>query len=142
MKEGRVRSVASKVVRGHRFRMIALILFLVVMGLGLAAPLVERGSSEALIRNEWDGVYFAVTTVTGVGYGDLVPVTSGGRVIAMILETVGVVLFGAIVALISVELLRYQEDFYVRRMLKRMDEVEQKLDRVEKHVDFLVKAKS
>lgn len=139
MKEAKVRPVVGKLLRGHRFRALLLGLFLVVVGLGLLVAPIERGREGATIGSEWDGVYFAVTTVTGVGYGDLVPVTAIGRVIAMVLQTVGVVLFGAIVAMVSVELLRYQEDYYVRRMLKRFDEVEQKMEKLEKHVDYLVK---
>ena len=32
------------------------------------------------------------------------------------------VLFGAVMAFVSVELLRYQEDFNMKRVLERMDE--------------------
>jgi voltage-gated potassium channel len=139
MSEGRVRSVASKLIKGHRFRVLTLVLILIVVGLGLLMPVVEKGSGEEVIKNAWDGVYFSMTTVTGVGYGDLVPVTDGGKLIAMLLQTVGVVLFGSIVAMVAVELLRYQEDYYVRRMMKRFDEVEIRIGRIEKHVDYLVK---
>jgi len=62
-----------------------------------------------------------------------------GRVVTLILETVGVVLFGSIVAMVAVELLRYQEDYYARRMFDRLSEVEGKVDEVRKHVDYLVK---
>ncbi|MFH2019224.1 MAG: potassium channel family protein [bacterium] len=139
MPEKRVRSAVGKLVRGHRFRVLAGVLVLIVIGLGLLTPVFERGAVGARVKTEWDGVYFAVTTVTGVGYGDMVPVTGTGRVIAMILQTVGVVLFGSIVAMVAVALLRYQEDFYVRRMLTRMDELEFKLDEIKRHLDFLVK---
>jgi len=83
------------------------VLISIVLGLGLIAPMIERSAEGATILTIGNGVYFAVTTVTGVGYGDLVPVTSWGRIIAMILQTVGVVLFGSIVAMVAVELLRY-----------------------------------
>lgn len=139
MREGRVRSVAYKLARGHRFRVLVAVLVMIVIGLGLLVAPLERGAEGASIKSEWDGVYFAMTTVTGVGYGDLVPATDAGRVIAMMLETVGVVLFGSIVAMVSVELLRYQEDYYVRRMMRRFDEVEEKVEELKKHVDFLVK---
>ncbi len=139
MSKPRVRSVTKKLLRGHRFRVLTLILVLVVVGLGLLIAPVERSVELATIRSEWDGVYFAVTTVTGVGYGDMVPLTNLGKVMAMILETVGVVLFGSIVAMVAVELLRYQEDYYARRMFDRLNEVETKIDTIKKHVDFLVK---
>lgn len=136
---GQIRQVAVKLTHSRRLKKIMAVLIVVVVGLGLLSPVVERSGQNPVIVSEWDGMYFALTTVTGVGYGDMVPVTDGGRVIAIILQTFGVILFGAIVASVSVELLRYQEDYYVRRMLTRMDELEMKLDEMEKHLDFLVK---
>lgn len=135
---GQVRQVAKKLTHSPRLKKIVTVLTSVIVGLGLLMPWLERGSGGEIL-SEGDGLYFAVTTVTGVGYGDLVPHTTGGRVVAMILQTVGVLLFGAIVAFVSVELLRYQEDYYMRRFLERLDEVEKKLDGIKKHLDFLVK---
>lgn len=45
---------------------------------------VEKGYSV------WDGVWFAVTTMTTVGYGDLSPHTTGGRIVAIALMLVGI----------------------------------------------------
>lgn len=139
MSEVRISEVVLKLARGHRFRILIVILISIVLGLGLLIPIIEQQSEGAMILTEGNGIYFAVTTVTGVGYGDMVPVTNWGRIIAIILQTVGVVLFGSIVAMVAVELLRYQEDFYVRRMLTRIDELEMKLSEIKKHLDFLVK---
>ena len=41
-----------------------------------------------------DGIWWAMVTATTVGYGDLVPVTPMGRIIAMIFMIVGIGLFG------------------------------------------------
>jgi voltage-gated potassium channel len=41
-------------------------------------------------RSTWDGVYWAITTMTTVGYGDLAPKTDGGRVIAILVMFVGI----------------------------------------------------
>src|SRR6185369_15659654 len=38
----------------------------------------------------WDGVWWAVVTVTTVGYGDVYPTTVAGRVVAIALMLVGV----------------------------------------------------
>lgn len=133
-----IRQAVKKLSHSERLRKIILFLLIVILGLGLILPIVEAGA-RAKIVTAWDGIYFAVTTVTGVGYGDLVPISDAGRVIAMLLQTLGVVLFGAIVASVSVEILRYQEDYYVRRILSRIDELETKLDEMKKHLDYLVK---
>ncbi|KKU88145.1 MAG: Kef-type K+ transport system, predicted NAD-binding component [Microgenomates group bacterium GW2011_GWF2_47_9] len=136
---GEIRQVAKKLSTSHRLRRIVAVLVFVVVGLGILSAYFEKGSSLRTVENGWDGVYFAITTVTGVGYGDMVPTTLGGRMVAMILQIVGVVLFGSVVAMVSVEILRYQEDYYVRRMFRRMDELEVKLDEIKKHLDYLVK---
>jgi voltage-gated potassium channel len=53
------------------------------------------------IKTAEDAIWWVFTTVTTVGYGDKYPVTSGGRIIAMILMTSGVSLFGVFTAYIA-----------------------------------------
>lgn len=56
----------------------------------------EDVSPESNIKTISDAVWWAVTTVTTVGYGDKYPVTFGGRIIAMLLMAVGIALFSVI----------------------------------------------
>lgn len=139
MNNGQVRQIALKLSRSGRFRKVLMALGVAVLILGLLIAPIEQNAPGALIKNEGDGLWFAITTVTGVGYGDLVPVTGLGRVVAVGLEVFGVVLFGAVMAFVSVELLRYQEDFNMKRLLERMDEQDRKVEEMKKHLDFLVK---
>lgn len=139
MSNGQVRNVAKNLAHSGRFRKILLGLLTAVMVLGLSIAPVEQGAAGAKIKNEGDGLWFAVTTVTGVGYGDMVPVTAVGRIIAVALEVFGVVMFGAVMAFVSVELLRYQEDFNMKRILERLDEQDRKMEEMKKHLDYLVK---
>lgn len=129
---GQVRQVAVKLSHSGRFKKIILALLIAVVVLGLALAMVE-----GIVIG--DGLWFAITTVTGVGYGDIVPVTILGRLVGVLLQVFGVVLFGAVMAFVSVELLRYQEDFNMKRLLERIDEQDRKLEEIKKHLDFLVK---
>ncbi len=138
---GGVRQAMGTVVHSRRFRILAVLLFLMGLVMGLVIVPVEVGASGSNIRSVEDGLWWAVTTITGVGFGDLYPVTTWGRVIGAFLEVVGVVLFGAVIALVSISLLRYQEDFYVRRLSARFDDLEKKLDELKARVEFLVKGK-
>lgn len=139
MNRGQMQSVAVKLSHSGRFRKVLLGLIVAVVLLGLIIAPIEKNAVGAKILNEGDGLWFAITTVTGVGYGDMVPVTGPGRIVAVFLEVFGVVLFGAVMAFVSVELLRYQEDFNMKRLLERLDEQNRKLEEMKKHLDFLVK---
>lgn len=132
MSNSQVRQVAVKLSHSGRFRKILFTLIIAVLGLGLLMAKMEGMMSG-------DGLWFAVTTVTGVGYGDVVPVTAVGRVVAVLLQVFGVVLFGAVMAFVSVELLRYQEDFNMKRLLERLDEQGKKIEELKKSLEYLVK---
>ncbi|MBZ4488434.1 potassium channel family protein [Microbacterium sp. cx-55] len=84
---------------------------LLVYGFGAALLLIwtasvtvlgfERAAPGGTIRSFGDAVWWAFCTVTTVGYGDFVPVTVPGRIIAVGLMFGGVVLVGLIVATFS-----------------------------------------
>lgn len=73
---------------------------LVIVG-ALAVTDAERGADGANVANVGDGLWWALTTVTTVGYGDRFPVTSTGRLIAAVLMVGGVALLGVITATIA-----------------------------------------
>lgn len=71
-----------------------LLLSLLLIVLTSAAILQFETSPDANIRTPEDALWWAVVTVTTVGYGDRFPLSSEGRVIAALLMTAGVGLFG------------------------------------------------
>jgi voltage-gated potassium channel len=62
---------------------------------------VERGQPGTRIINFGDAVWWSIATVTTVGYGDLSPVTTQGRVIAVLLMIGGISLVGVVTATIA-----------------------------------------
>jgi voltage-gated potassium channel len=62
---------------------------------------LERDSKAANIKSIGDALWWAVSTVTTVGYGDRYPVTAGGRAVAVILMIGGIALLGVITAAIA-----------------------------------------
>ncbi|MDX2322088.1 MAG: potassium channel family protein, partial [Moritella sp.] len=58
----------------------------------------QEGSN---INTGIDALWWAFVTITTVGYGDYYPVTTGGRIIAALLMTAGVGLFGTFTGFIS-----------------------------------------
>jgi voltage-gated potassium channel len=60
----------------------------------------EHGANKAL-ANPFDALWWGVVTLTTVGYGDVTPITTEGKVAAMVLMLLGIGLFGAITATIT-----------------------------------------
>lgn len=79
---------------------VVLAVFLLVTSASVGMLAVET-AKESNIRTAGDAVWWSVTTMTTVGYGDRYPVTPGGRVIAMLLMFSGVGLFGALSGIIA-----------------------------------------
>ncbi|BDM68541.1 hypothetical protein HEK616_20280 [Streptomyces nigrescens] len=78
--------------------------------LGFAASLAvyhdERHAPGTTVRTFGDAVWWACTTLTTTGYGDVTPITPRGRVTGAVLMLVGVALVGAVVGSFSSWLLR------------------------------------
>lgn len=70
-----------------------LIAMLMLMGASISILQVET-AAESNIRTADDALWWALSTITTVGYGDRYPVTTEGRVIAALLMCAGVGLFG------------------------------------------------
>jgi voltage-gated potassium channel len=68
---------------------------------GVAMREAERGSAERNILTFADGLWWSMTTVTTVGYGDLYPTTAAGRFVALGLMLVGIALLGVVTAAIA-----------------------------------------
>ena len=58
----------------------------------------ERGAQAASIKSFGDAIWWALTTVTTVGYGDHFPVTARGRLVAAGLMIGGTALLGVVTA--------------------------------------------
>lgn len=58
----------------------------------------ERAAPDANITGIGDSLWWAVTTVTTVGYGDRYPTTAEGRAIAVALMVAGIALLGTVTA--------------------------------------------
>jgi voltage-gated potassium channel len=56
--------------------------------------IIVAGAAQAAASSDfdslWDGVWWAIETVSTVGYGDIYPATVQGRLIALILMFVGI----------------------------------------------------
>lgn len=72
--------------------------------------IIERVSPSGNINNFSDGLWWAFTTITTVGYGDHYPTTSEGRIIAVGLMILGISLLGVVSATIAAWFVRLMQD--------------------------------
>ena len=89
-------------------------LLVVTMFLGYIAAIqitiIEREQVGANIHNFWDGLWWAFTTITTVGYGDKYPVSGEGRILAVFLMILGISLLGVLTATIAAWFVRIMQD--------------------------------
>ncbi|MEK7458303.1 MAG: potassium channel family protein [Patescibacteria group bacterium] len=116
----------------HRpFRNALILLATLSIFLGILIVPVESRDPKAVIHSVEEGIWWAFTTVTGVGYGDFVPVTTTGRLIGIALEITGVIFFGLIIGIIGITMTKRQEEFVWFRLFDRLDHIDAKLQRME-----------
>lgn len=83
-----------------------LAIFVMIVSFGAITVLyVEEGAPGSTIRTPGDAFWWAIVTVTTVGYGDHLPATPEGRVVAGLLMVAGVGLFGTLSGLVASVLL-------------------------------------
>lgn len=79
---------------------VALLAILLVIFSAISILQVENAPNSN-IKTAEDAIWWAYVTITTVGYGDKYPVTNEGRIIAAILITAGVGLFGTFTAYVA-----------------------------------------
>ena len=89
--------------------------------------------SEPDVRNLGDGVWWALVTITTVGYGDITPVTTLGRVVASSLMLLGLGLIATITAIVSAKFIQNFVDHHTNDdVLDKLDEMQLELDDIKK----------
>ena len=111
--------------------------FLIVVSGGLviiSATIVtslERSSNPEL-GSFPDALWWAIVTITTVGYGNQEPVTFFGRIVAVILMITGVGFFGAIAANLAAFFVRKDEDEKIDKLQRDINAINEKLDKLAK----------
>ncbi len=90
----------TKVLKNPIFRVLTVVGNAALLFCAAALYFAESGANPG-IASFSDAIWWAFVTMTTVGYGDVVPVTGFGRLIAVALMLSGGVLFLSFVALLS-----------------------------------------
>jgi voltage-gated potassium channel len=101
-------------LRKHRAESVLyLVIFCVIIVIESGAFLIlmaERSAPDANIQTASDAMWWVYVTITTVGYGDCYPVTSSGRLVGVMVMTMGVGLFGTLAGFIANKLLTPDQD--------------------------------
>ncbi|WP_372171412.1 potassium channel family protein, partial [Vibrio sp. 10N.222.49.C9] len=87
--------------RSGTFSIVASVSVLVVIFGAIGILQFEKGLPDSNIHSAGDALWWSFVTITTVGYGDFYPVTTQGRLVAAILMTAGVGLFGTFTGLVA-----------------------------------------
>ena len=89
--------------------------------------------SEPNVRSLGDGIWWALVTITTVGYGDITTVTTLGRIVARSLMLLGLGLIATITAIVSAKFIQNFVDHHTNDdVLEKLDEMQLELDDIKK----------
>ena len=100
--------------------------------LGAVAVFALEADENKGIRHFGDALWWAITTVTTVGYGDITPVTPEGRLVAVVLMLAGIGVIGVFTATVASLLFEEQQT-----QNPETDEILARLERIEKALESL-----
>ncbi len=116
------------------FASVAMISFVLVVFSSIAILNCET-LPNSNIQSASDALWWSFVTITTVGYGDFYPTTILGRIIAVILMTAGVGLFGTFTAYVASFFLQEEEREEEKReeqILSELKTIRTKLEQLEK----------
>lgn len=119
----RVREILTH--RGLHFVLLAATgIVVVASGIELAFEEHAHGTN---IHNFGESLWWAIVTVTTVGYGDKYPVTAGGRLVATVLMLVGIGLIGVLTATVASVFMKEHTDAAKEEYRKGHEDLGQQL---------------
>ncbi len=113
--------------RTLRFSTIVGVLALTTLTSAFIFYVVESAGGSGSVKSFWDSLWWALATITTVGYGDVVPETPAGRVIGAVTMLVGIGVYSAFIGLVAATLTqisRAQRD-------PELEDIKSKVDRLE-----------
>jgi voltage-gated potassium channel len=126
--------VAAKLLTSRQgFRYVALATGMLVVVAGFAVSIADSES----FPNPWLGIWWAITTVSTVGYGDVVPHTVAGRVLAGALMFVGIGFLSMLTATIASTFVSHDREEEDREDDSEHEELLTILRRIESRLEAL-----
>jgi voltage-gated potassium channel len=90
-----------RVLRKERFFLVASITIIVILSCSIGIYLFEHDIKDSSIQSLWDGVWWALVTISTVGYGDKIPLSNAGKIVGLGLMISGIGLLSLVTATIA-----------------------------------------
>ena len=119
--------VFLEVARTLQFSTVVGVLALTTLTSAFTFYIVESAGGSGSVKSFWDSLWWALATVTTVGYGDIVPETPAGRVVGAVTMLVGIGVYSAFIGLVAATLTqvsRAQRDPELEDIKSRIDRLE------------------
>ena len=107
------RNILGKLKKHRAESVLYIVIFCVMVVIESGAFFVlmaERSAPDANIQSATDAMWWVYVTITTVGYGDHYPVTTAGKLVGIVVMTMGVGLFGTLAGFIANKLLTDPHD--------------------------------
>ena len=85
--------------------------------------------ADGAIQSLGDAFWWAIITITTIGYGDIVPVTQTGRIIGSIVAFAGVLIFMIITAKIASLFTQNRAEASQEKLIKQVTQLLEKLEK-------------
>ena len=123
-------SLLLRVFNNKRLRtVLSLILFFIVL-FGFIFF-----TTEPDVKSFSDGLWWALVTITTVGYGDITPMTTIGRLVASALMFLGLGLIASLTAVISVKFIQNFVDHHTNDdVLEKLEEMQKDIDEIKRKI--------
>lgn len=128
--------LSERRLAGRLLQFATLAAILIVITSGLTMYEIEHHAPNPNIKSISDALWWAVVSITTVGYGDVYPTTGAGRILGSFVLISGVAIVGIVTASIAATFVRSDEaeleEADMKALLKRLNRIEKKIDDLEK----------
>ena len=102
-------NVVSEVIWEKKNQIISslFMIFMLMIAASLCMYGLEHDAQPDVFRNAFSGIWWAMSTVLTVGYGDIYPITTGGQIIAIVIAVLGVGVVAIPTGIISAGFVEY-----------------------------------
>ena len=129
----RVKYYLSLLLRVFNNKRLRTVLSLILLFIGIFGFIFFI--TEPDVKSYSDGLWWALVTITTVGYGDITPLTSLGRLVASALMFLGLGLIASLTAVISVKFIQSFVDHHTNDdVLEKLEEMQKDIDEIKRKI--------